>query len=401
MEVRMTSPSGPSTPSQSIHLDGAIENWAKKGLAKYLEDVDLANELIEWLQQETGIRNRWLLRLAVKWLATLVGATARHGGGWLGGIAAQQFKRLLESMPFHSKIVAGMNKIAAALDRELASKQEFKEILAGHRPARDAEFAKSLTLDLQADVAQMGKIDDLGQDMAKGFRRLEMLLNPEPPLYLRLIEDVEETRFLYSAGHVPLLGRESELQALEKFLYCDHQFSWWMMTGPGGVGKSRLALEICRRHGMAWRAGFLPIDVRYDRWDDWHPSRPTLIIADYAGRRAEPLGSIARSLDQRLNLDNPVRLLLLERDANGRWLTDFTGTGTDRSIIESAQYGAPLSVTGLSEDELWGIVQLFAAQGRESLPQRAEVLEKLRELDPAGDHSSRVFWVTLSPMGGI
>ena len=37
------------------------------------------------------------------------------------------------------------------------------------------------------------------------------------------------------------------LEALEKFLECDDKFSWWVLGGIGGGGKSRLALEFCNK----------------------------------------------------------------------------------------------------------------------------------------------------------
>lgn len=48
---------------------------------------------------------------------------------------------------------------------------------------------------------------------------------------------------MYNAGRIKYVGRQNELSALEQFCESASTNSWWAVTGPGGMGKSRLVYE--------------------------------------------------------------------------------------------------------------------------------------------------------------
>jgi hypothetical protein len=79
---------------------------------------------------------------------------------------------------------------------------------------------------------------------------------PELPLSLPSM-DPGVSRLAYSSRATPLIGREPEQSELLRFLNSPAKFSWWIMTGLAGAGKSRLALELCHSVGTTWKAGFL------------------------------------------------------------------------------------------------------------------------------------------------
>jgi hypothetical protein len=80
-----------------------------------------------------------------------------------------------------------------------------------------------------------------------------------PLLRFNHVEPVERARFIYSARVLPCIGREAEINDLANFLGGPEQpFRWMIMYGSGGVGKSRLALEVCLAIRNEWHAGFLP-----------------------------------------------------------------------------------------------------------------------------------------------
>src|SRR4026207_1518621 len=55
----------------------------------------------------------------------------------------------------------------------------------------------------------------------------------------------------------PLLGREAELASLHAFLHQPRGLSVRVLTGGGGSGKTRLALELTEQAAeLGWSAGF-------------------------------------------------------------------------------------------------------------------------------------------------
>jgi hypothetical protein len=77
-------------------------------------------------------------------------------------------------------------------------------------------------------------------------------------------------------GVVPFHGRGEELRRLVEWCEQDTPFSLHLVTGEGGVGKTRLALELVADRGRAgWVAGFFRGD------DQWAP-----IVGDHSGGRS-------------------------------------------------------------------------------------------------------------------
>jgi glycosyltransferase involved in cell wall biosynthesis len=97
-----------------------------------------------------------------------------------------------------------------------------------------------------------------------------------------------------------------------------------LITGAGGQGKTRLALELChQRLTSGWHAGFLDSDLENNRMTvSWQNLRkrdqPLLIVIDYAEtRQAAFLALLKASLQ--IPIEQPVRMLLLARDSGEWW----------------------------------------------------------------------------------
>jgi hypothetical protein len=99
-----------------------------------------------------------------------------------------------------------------------------------------------------------------------------------------------------------------------------------LITGAGGLGKTRLALELCRqRLGAGWHAGLLDPSIEPNgitvAWRDLLGfKQPLLIVIDYAEtRQAVLLALVKRMLQSPPNRGQTVRVLLLARDAAEWW----------------------------------------------------------------------------------
>jgi hypothetical protein len=200
------------------------------------------------------------------------------------------------------------------------------------------------------------------------------------PLEFNVPETTERLlRFSPYNPRVPFFGRTETLSQLEAFLTCEpgRPFAWWIVTGGGGAGKTRLARYLCRnmpQHG--WRTGFLPRNFKADAaaLEAWSPHVPTLIIADYVMANIEQIRTLTDSLARR-QAPPKLRLLLLEREASELFESQFLGsTDTERIWIVQARYSPPpqpaedrperardrvhpLRLGELTEDDLWSLVK--------------------------------------------
>ncbi|QQP91715.1 hypothetical protein IGS68_11140 [Skermanella sp. TT6] len=192
---------------------------------------------------------------------------------------------------------------------------------------------------------------------------------------------------MYFARRTPFVGREGEMARLRSFLDQPAPFLWWLVTAPGGAGKSRIGLELCLEKagdGKGWHAGFLAWADKAS-WSSWQPDRPTLIVVDYAQTRAERLGEVIRTLGRTLggrrDLRHPVRLLLLERSADRTWLDRLEGGAgeTDGVLTREYRHEEPLPLPDLDDEALAEVIAAMAG-GKAHLARDAVGL--LKGIDP-------------------
>jgi tetratricopeptide (TPR) repeat protein len=152
----------------------------------------------------------------------------------------------------------------------------------------------------------------------------------------------------FSSRATCLVGRDAELDRLLAFLGTAQNFCWWLVTGVGGSGKSRLALELCRS-AAEWHAGFLNRTATNFNWSRFRPYRRTLIVIDYVASRAKEVGDLVLTLSRNSSsFENPVRVLLLERNKE-TWWPAFSrdDTQSEAAEISAFRYSEPLALTKL------------------------------------------------------
>ncbi len=97
-----------------------------------------------------------------------------------------------------------------------------------------------------------------------------------------------------------------------------------LITGAGGQGKTRLALEVClHRQASGWYTGFLDSSLEANRmtttWQALHKlNQPLLIVIDYAETRQTAFLALLKASLQN-PASQPVRMLLLARDGGEWW----------------------------------------------------------------------------------
>ena len=164
------------------------------------------------------------------------------------------------------------------------------------------------------------------------FRRL--LSEAGQPL---LVESVELAPLLVRLARAPRLSPATLLRAdLETVPFRERvelaRLLTWstssepvdarVVTGPGGLGKTRLARELVRRMAdSGWVAGFLQPDRSGDEMDLAalaSAATPMLLVVDYAETRTPQLARLLTAVWDASDIA-PVRLLLLARTAGDWW----------------------------------------------------------------------------------
>ena len=217
------------------------------------------------------------------------------------------------------------------------------------------------------------------------------LANPDktpPVLRIPLNEDEDiqgNSRFIYASRYIPFLERDSEKQQVMAFLLAPAKknIAWMWVKGQGGVGKSRLALELCLAAQADWHAGFLNRDADAPDWARWQPQLPTLLVIDYATADIDKLGSLLRGLcnrDAQSGLRRPVRVLLLDRHQQEDRLQQAIGQGAGALGITACRR-PDLELQKI--DNPWAIIEHFLSLSGKAMPDQAQTLDRLARIDPA------------------
>jgi len=371
-----------NTTPKPIDPQEVVDCLIKDDLIKYISDSDVVEQIIQWIHEETNIR-KIFIRTGLKLFSLLLIRCLRATGDTLVDNTAEKLKHLLKRLPFYNKIANLLMKLSSHLKDKIEDRKIVDDILSGKRPPNDKEYGKTLSQDLRVSLKNLEKIEDFRDSVESTLDNIIDLLTPQPPLLLNIFERTEENRLNFRVQRIPFTGRQKELEFLQIFLDDKKPFMWCALIGSGGMGKSRLSLEFCLRNAGLWRVGFLPAKHGFTHWADWQPDQPTLIIVDYASGRAKELNSIITSLQGRMQeFEWPVRIIILEREAQGNWWDDFIGTGSDKYAIQEVKYKEPLELKPMSKDDIWNMMCFVINEYNRPIPDKQETLKTLGKIDP-------------------
>ncbi len=121
---------------------------------------------------------------------------------------------------------------------------------------------------------------------------------------------------------IPFTARQSELSLVANWLATPEPISVLAFVGPGGSGKTRLALELFKQHAATWTTGFItafhPPNALAKIATQNQPStkQPLLAVVDYAASHTAPLRAFLEDLAQYGSVLPKLRLMVLERFAD-------------------------------------------------------------------------------------
>jgi len=132
----------------------------------------------------------------------------------------------------------------------------------------------------------------------------------------RLLQ-AEEAVLPFDADREPFLCEQ-----LDWAKSVEYPISLRLLTGVGGTGKTRLALELCLRlNEEGWQSGFLSSnDAQFENAVRSLASakQPVCLVIDYAETRQQELLKLLKTL-LKTSLNNPFRIILLARDGGEWW----------------------------------------------------------------------------------
>lgn len=200
----------------------------------------------------------------------------------------------------------------------------------------------------------------------------------------------EERSMLFDSDYFPFSGRDTELKQLEEYCAAEGRILWWAVTGPGGMGKSRLVYEFCKRK-------------RADGWKterfEAHPSREspvrsleeltawtpdiskTIVVLDDVQAHMETVCAWLSRMDRTARSED-LRILLLERDGKTLTFASWLGADPCGDGLEEWCYNEKfLHLEPMTDDDLTEIMENYAAAAGKNLNAQ-RLLKVLERVDP-------------------
>jgi hypothetical protein len=393
-------------PKSDDSASGILADLLEGGFAALLDDKDIKHACLKELA-DVGCRAP---ANHVVWFCVRKLASAAEG--FVSETLKSKFIDIMEANPAIAGVLRRISNLKSAEKDKNALKQKLLEDL-NATTADDEAMMAEMTTELEVVAALhtrsalqglSGQIADLAKEIGA---TLETVLRDmtEPQLLTAGINGNWERdsdnlsvaeRLKYNSGKYGFYGRERELDVLGNFLHqIDpapglNRFRWLLLTGAGGEGKSRLALEFSKNHvPVPWLAGKLELDelrIMVSGQFKWRPRRPTLFVIDYPAQAPEAVNMFLRMLDRDWKeFDLPVRVLLLEREASGEWFKTLVpensaGAALNDHVFGTLREGFP--VWPLMPDAIVTLMnERFELEGMEA-PEPFLLLQAAYKIDP-------------------
>jgi predicted ATPase/DNA-binding SARP family transcriptional activator len=249
----------------------------------------------------------------------------------------------------HHAVVGELEALAA--EHPYRERLHAQLMLALYRAGRQADALEAFRR------ARESLVEDLGLDPGRELRQLEADILAQDPALDAAAERGVRPPAPPPLPATPLLGREAELETAAALL-AEPGVRLLTLTGPGGIGKTRLALELARRLGTG--ALFVPL-AAVDT-----PERVMPAVAQAIGADGEPaLDAVAAQLAGRralLVLDNLEQVLGAAPD-----IAALLAAAPGLKLVATSR--APLHLGGEQELaipplELEPAVELFVTRAR-------------------------------------
>ena len=188
-------------------------------------------------------------------------------------------------------------------------------------------------------------------------------------------------KLLFKCRDIMFVGRDKEMELLTSFRKCEKKFSWWIIFGQAGIGKSKLALTFCETLNKDdINAGFYETKcLKQFDWQKWNPEKDTFIVLDYARTYYREIAEVIETLEQRSkNFRHNVRILLLERDINADWWHYYTKL---IKLERISIWSPPIELAAPKDDEILCIFNAVLEDGKQHVLNKEKLLSWFELID--------------------
>lgn len=200
----------------------------------------------------------------------------------------------------------------------------------------------------------------------------------------------------YRSGKISFFGREKEQNEIKEFCNYAASFSWWIVSGCGGAGKSRLLLQyaIQNAHDQKWKICQIPNNFFanrvYSRYSDYSYDKNLLLVVDYAGKFATEISLWFDSIISLRKTQNAkIRVILIERSI-GEELNPTMSRELDQYHIMEYNFGnkrkqRSIMLTRFSIHEIYAFCKSIIENITHSTPTHENLLElceTINRIDP-------------------
>ena len=391
----MSSDGPPGTETRQL-VDGLLEG----GFEKLFEEPEVKSACLDAL---AGVGCRWPANQFVFWL---MAKAVTAGNGLLGNVARDKLVDLAERFRPTRRILQAFISLIGHADDETRRKQYLvAQLRALHAETGGIQVSQTTSLDILEGLLNERKLEEIDEHIRDTFveissvlrDRFAGMLDPALKWESRPADPQRDgvmAGLFYSSLRDDFIGRQNDLRILQEFLGGGallgrrSRFSWLLLTGPGGEGKSRLAFELVRQARLEkWHAGQLrDAELQSLQPNKWRPRRPTLMVVDYAGQSAGELHRLLHELAQNaVDFDQPVRVLLLERDPSGDWFKALLPADNAGQLVRDHAYiGSPFhhQIEPLQPAELASLMRARIERAGLTAPSDEHLLSTAGRIDP-------------------
>ena len=213
--------------------------------------------------------------------------------------------------------------------------------------------------------------------------------------------DKIENIFSFRSNKIEFQGRKNELEKLNEWLI-QGNVSVWAITGQGGSGKSRLALQFATQVEDDIEKESIGKAVWIDNemldklltFNDFSYPKPVLFICDYAANYEEKLSAV---VDKISRTQANAKFLLIER--SNSWYSGFL---QKNGVVNEFAEEEPIFLDDLdfTSEEYSAIMQDFSdalyVKGAKKIANEAQnqIVQKAKELS-GNEHSARCLFLLL------